>query len=60
MLVTHNMFQAARVSDYVAVLLMGEDRVGELVEAGPADASAPLAERPAHAGVRERHASAEA
>jgi phosphate transport system ATP-binding protein len=36
-LVTHNMFQAARVSDYVAVLLMGEDRVGELVEAGPAD-----------------------
>ena len=35
-LVTHNMFQAARVSDYVAVLLMGEDRVGELVEAGPA------------------------
>jgi phosphate transport system ATP-binding protein len=36
-LVTHNMFQAARVSDHVAVLLMGEDRVGELVEAGPAD-----------------------
>ncbi len=35
-LVTHNMFQAARVSDNVAVLLMGEDRVGELVEAGPA------------------------
>jgi phosphate transport system ATP-binding protein len=35
-LVTHNMFQAARVSDYVAVLLMGEDRVGELIEAGPA------------------------
>jgi phosphate transport system ATP-binding protein len=36
-LVTHNMFQAARVSDFVAVLLMGEDRVGELVEAGPAE-----------------------
>ena len=35
-LVTHNMFQAARVSDNVAVLLMGDDRVGELVEAGPA------------------------
>jgi phosphate transport system ATP-binding protein len=34
-LVTHNMFQATRVSDYVAVMLMGEDRVGELVEAGP-------------------------
>jgi phosphate transport system ATP-binding protein len=36
-LVTHNMFQAARVSDFVAVLLMGEDRVGELVESGPVD-----------------------
>jgi len=36
-LVTHNMFQAARVSDYVAVVLMGEDRVGELVEVGPAE-----------------------
>lgn len=36
-LVTHNMFQAARVSDKVAVILMGEDRVGVLVEAGPAD-----------------------
>jgi phosphate transport system ATP-binding protein len=36
-LVTHNMFQAARVSDYVAVILMGPDRVGELVEAGSAN-----------------------
>lgn len=35
-LVTHNMFQATRVSDYVAVMLMGDDRVGELVETGPA------------------------
>jgi phosphate transport system ATP-binding protein len=35
-LVTHNMFQATRVSDYVAVVLMGDDRVGELVESGPA------------------------
>ena len=34
-LVTHNMFQAARVSDRAAVFLMGEDRVGELVEFGP-------------------------
>ncbi len=33
-LVTHNMFQAARVSDHTAVFLLGEDRVGELVEAG--------------------------
>ncbi|HTW06016.1 MAG TPA: phosphate ABC transporter ATP-binding protein [Acidimicrobiales bacterium] len=36
-LVTHNMFQATRVSDYAAVLLMGDDRVGELVEEGPAE-----------------------
>lgn len=36
-LVTHNMFQASRVSDRVAVFLMGEDRVGYLVEAGPAE-----------------------
>ena len=34
-LVTHNMFQAARVSHEVAVFLVGEDRVGELVEVGP-------------------------
>jgi phosphate transport system ATP-binding protein len=33
-LVTHNMFQAARVSDETAVFLLGEDRVGELVEVG--------------------------
>jgi len=34
-LVTHNMFQAARVSDHTAVFLLGDDRVGELVEVGP-------------------------
>jgi phosphate transport system ATP-binding protein len=34
-IVTHNMFQAARVSDRTAVFLLGEDRVGELVETGP-------------------------
>jgi len=35
-LVTHNMFQATRVSDYTAVLMLGEDRsTGELVETGP-------------------------
>jgi phosphate transport system ATP-binding protein len=33
-LVTHNMFQAARVSDDTAVFLLGDDRVGELVEFG--------------------------
>src|SRR5271155_1897385 len=32
-LVTHNMFQATRVSDYTAVFLLGDDRAtGELVE----------------------------
>ncbi|MGA3352409.1 MAG: phosphate ABC transporter ATP-binding protein [Acidimicrobiales bacterium] len=34
-LVTHNMFQAARVSDNAAVFLLDDDRVGELVEVGP-------------------------
>jgi phosphate transport system ATP-binding protein len=34
-IVTHNMQQAARVSDYTAFLMMSEDRVGELVEYGP-------------------------
>ena len=36
-LVTHNMFQARRVSDRTAVFLLGEDRVGELVEVGPTE-----------------------
>jgi len=37
-LVTHNMFQARRVSDYTAVFLLGEDRrTGELVEYGQTD-----------------------
>jgi len=33
--VTHNMQQAARVSDYTAFFLMGEDRAGTLIEFGP-------------------------
>lgn len=33
-IVTHNMQQAARASDQVAVLMMGEDKAGELVEVG--------------------------
>jgi len=33
--VTHNMQQAARVSDYTAFLMIGEERVGYLVEYGP-------------------------
>jgi phosphate transport system ATP-binding protein len=34
-IVTHNMQQAARVSDRTAFMLMGDDRAGELVEYGP-------------------------
>ena len=34
-IVTHNMQQAARVSDWTAVMMMGDDRAGELVEFGP-------------------------
>jgi len=34
-IVTHNMQQAARVSDYTAVLMMDEDRAGRLIEFGP-------------------------
>jgi phosphate transport system ATP-binding protein len=33
-IVTHNMQQAARVSDYTAVMMMTEDRAGEMVEFG--------------------------
>ncbi len=31
-IVTHNMQQAMRVSDYCAFLLMGDDKAGELIE----------------------------
>jgi phosphate transport system ATP-binding protein len=34
-IVTHNMQQAARVSDYTAFMLAGEERTGQLVEMGP-------------------------
>jgi len=34
-IVTHNMQQAARVSDFTAFMLAGEDQVGELIEYGP-------------------------
>ena len=34
-IVTHNMQQAARVSDHTAFLMMGDDRAGYLVEHGP-------------------------
>ena len=34
-IVTHNMQQAARVADYTAVMMMAEDRAGEMIEHGP-------------------------
>ena len=34
-IVTHNMQQAARVSDETVFLTMGDDRAGYLVEVGP-------------------------
>jgi len=36
-IVTHNMHQAARVSDWTAFLTMGEDRAGYLVEMAPTE-----------------------
>ena len=33
-IVTHNMQQAARVSDFTAMMMMGEDRAGRVVEFG--------------------------
>jgi phosphate transport system ATP-binding protein len=44
-IVTHNMQQAARASDYTAFLTMGEDRAGYLVEMAPTQ---DLFTRPAH------------
>ena len=35
--VTHNMQQAARVSDYTAFFTMDQDRAGYLMEYGPTD-----------------------
>ena len=34
-IVTHNMQQAARVSDQTAFMLAGEERIGQLIEMGP-------------------------
>lgn len=36
-IVTHNMQQAARVSDYTAFMLMGQERAGELIEFNQTD-----------------------
>ena len=34
-IVTHNMQQAARIADVTAVMMMAQDRAGELIEVGP-------------------------
>ncbi|HEY7066738.1 MAG TPA: phosphate ABC transporter ATP-binding protein PstB [Chloroflexota bacterium] len=36
-IVTHNMQQASRVSDFTAFFLAGDERIGELIEYGPTD-----------------------
>ena len=36
-IVTHNMQQATRISDYAAVMMAGEERVGQLIEYGTND-----------------------
>ena len=36
-IVTHNMQQAARVSNYTAVMMMAEDGAGEMIEFGPTE-----------------------
>jgi phosphate transport system ATP-binding protein len=36
-IVTHNMQQASRVSDFTAFMLMNQQRAGELIEFGPTD-----------------------
>ena len=37
LIVTHNMQQAIRVSDYAACMMAGEERIGELIEYGEVD-----------------------
>ena len=36
-IVTHNMQQATRICDYAAVMMAGEERIGELIEYGTND-----------------------
>ena len=36
-IVTHNMQQAARVSDFTVMMMMRPDRAGEMIEFGPTD-----------------------
>ena len=53
-LVTHNMFQATRVSDFTAVFLIGDGNVGELVEFAPTAQIFESPHRPAYRGLCHR------
>ena len=53
-IVTHNMQQAARISDDCAFLLMGEDRAGELIEFDTTEKIFNNPNRPAHARLHPR------
>ena len=53
-IVTHNMQQAARVSDSTAVMMMGEDRAGEMVEFGPTHGDLHEPEGQADRGLHHR------
>jgi phosphate transport system ATP-binding protein len=49
-LVTHNLFQATRISDRTAVFLLGNNGIGQLVESGP---TAEIFESPKDARTKE-------
>ena len=53
-IVTHNMQQAARVSDHTAFMLAGEDRVGRLVEYGETRQLFTNPRGPPHRGLHNR------
>ena len=50
-IVTHNMQQAARASDYTAFLLMDSDRAGTMIEYGPTLRAVHQAQGPTHRGL---------
>ena len=53
-IVTHNMQQAARVSDQTVFFSLNEKRQGELVEASADPGTLHQSARPAHRGLHHR------
>ena len=53
-IVTHNMQQAARVSDYTAMMMMRPDRAGEMIEFDETQTDLHPAQRQAHGRLRDR------